>query len=197
MKSLTEVIISLTLVLLTGIDLICAKTQGEMHLPLAKFALWSCTDHPLNFLFLNTGSEAIVTFSAYGRHRQVQGATSSFHFLSFRTTKTYKWEEKFKLQHNSPSSQNPKMPLTHLLFETEMLQRDVLVPLTVVLGWFLWSVVGFLFNSSLPPTIQDLWPLCHTQQTAGLRNLAEWQLSSLNFPSTVPRKEDSLDSKST
>lgn len=44
-------------------------------------------------LFLNTRLEAIVT-SAYGRRRQVQGATFSFHFLAFRTTKTYKWGKK-------------------------------------------------------------------------------------------------------
>lgn len=74
---------------------------------------------------------------------------------------------------NSPSSQKPKVPLTHLPFETEMLQRDVLVPLTVLLGWFLWSMVGFLFNSSLPPSMQDLGALCHTRHTAGLKNLAE------------------------
>lgn len=92
-KPLRDVIISLTLVFLTSIWPHPYKETLVMNLRLAKFAFWSCTDHPLNFLSLNTGSEEIITSSAYGRQRQVQGATSTFHFLSFRTTKTYKWEK--------------------------------------------------------------------------------------------------------
>lgn len=65
---------------LNSIDFILQKHFSNAS-ALSEICIWE--------LFLNTRLEVIVT-SAYGRHKQVQGATFSFYFLAFRTTEMYK-----------------------------------------------------------------------------------------------------------